>query len=338
MALYSLWSNWTTVFLVEERGLPPEAANLTLAWVPPVFANLGGLFGGWLALRWIGGGADVLAARRRVCRWSAAALLATAAVPFTSSAGTATALISWSFFWVTAMSVNVYAMPLDLFGAGRAAFAVSALTCAYGAMQTVFSPGAGALIDRHGFGPVCLGGALLPLGAAVLLHWRETRAPLPGGRGVTGAEERESPLADRARRPFTVRDARREDLPAIARIQGASPEAAQWDPAGYLAYECRVAERNGEVGGFIVVRPVAPGESEILNLAVAPALRRTGIAETLARDAIAERPGNLFLEVRESNHAARALYRKLGFAECGRRGEYYADPPDAAIVMRFQPC
>ncbi len=179
MTLYSLWSNWTTVYLVTARGLTEQAANRTLAWIPPVFANLGGLFGGWLALRWIRGEQaeqhDVLRARMRVNWWSSAILLATAAIPLMPSTSLATALISLSFFWVTAMSVNVYAMPLDIFGARRAALAVSTLTGAYGIMQTFVSPLVGALIDRYGFGPVCAGGAVLPLAAAGVLEWMTVR-------------------------------------------------------------------------------------------------------------------------------------------------------------------
>ena len=170
MTLYSLWSNWTTLYLVEDHGLTQQAANRTLAWIPPVFANLGGLFGGWLALRWIRRGTPVLAARMRVNWWSAGALLATAAIPLMPSTGLATALICFSFFWVTAMSVNVYAMPLDIFGAKRAALAVSMLTGAYGVMQTFVSPLIGAAVDHYGFGVVCAAGSALPLAAVVVLR------------------------------------------------------------------------------------------------------------------------------------------------------------------------
>jgi hypothetical protein len=68
-------------------------------------------------------------------------------------------------------------VPLDLWGAGRAAFAVSTLTAAYGATQAVFSPLAGRVNDRWGFAPVCAVTAVLPLAGYVLL--RLTR-PAPG--------------------------------------------------------------------------------------------------------------------------------------------------------------
>lgn len=162
MTVYTLWSNWTTVYLVEERGLR-LADTASLAWWPPVFFNLGGLLGGWLSLRWIRRGTRPLTARLRACLVSAAALLATATVPLMPSAGWAIAAICLSAFWSSSMSVNLYTMPLDVYGAARAAFAVSMLTSAYGAMQAVFSPLAGKMIDRYGFQPVCLLVAILPL-------------------------------------------------------------------------------------------------------------------------------------------------------------------------------
>jgi ACS family hexuronate transporter-like MFS transporter len=162
MTVYTLWSNWTTVYLVQERGLR-LAATASLAWWPPLFFNLGGLAGGWLSMRWIRAGTAPLAARLRACLLSAVALVATAVVPLMPSAGWAIAAICLSAFWSSSMSVNLYTMPLDVYGAARAAFAVSMLTSAYGAMQAVFSPLAGKMIDHYGFQPVCLLVAVLPL-------------------------------------------------------------------------------------------------------------------------------------------------------------------------------
>jgi len=169
MTVYTLWTNWTTVYLVEARGMR-LAQTASLAWWPPLFFNLGGLAGGWLSLRWVRRGAAPMAARRRACLVSAVALLATAAVPFAPSVGWAMAAICASAFWSSAYSVNLYTMPIDLYGAARAAFAVSMLTSAYGAMQALFSPVAGRLIDRYGFEPVCLLVAGLPLLGWGVLH------------------------------------------------------------------------------------------------------------------------------------------------------------------------
>ncbi|HVX67400.1 MAG TPA: MFS transporter, partial [Bryobacteraceae bacterium] len=172
MTVYTLWSNWTTVYLVESHGLA-LAATAGYAAVPPLFFNLGGLAGGWLSLRSMRAGVPALTARLRVCVLSALAMLATAAVPLAPGPAAATAAICFSAFWAAAMSVNLYTMPLDVWGSGRAAFAVSMLTGAYGAMQAAFSPAAGALIDRVGFAPVCVAVAALPLAACAVLRRAE---------------------------------------------------------------------------------------------------------------------------------------------------------------------
>jgi ribosomal-protein-alanine N-acetyltransferase len=129
-----------------------------------------------------------------------------------------------------------------------------------------------------------------------------------------------------------IRQASPDDLPAIAAIQQASPEASSWAP---LDYTCDVAVEDGRVAGFIVTRTIAPDESEILNLAVDPYYRRRGIAKALVRHAVGRTPGRWFLEVRESNVSALQLYMSLGFLSAGRRQKYYNHPPESAIVMSF---
>ncbi len=170
MTVYSLWVNWTTIYFVRVFGMSQDDANRQLVWIPNLVASLGGVFGGWLSLRWIGGGMEVIRARLRVILLGALALLSTALLPAMPSPGWATAVICFSYFSCVAASVNIYAMPLDLFGAGRAAFGVSTLTAAYGLMQAFFSPLAGAIIDRHGFPPVCILVAALPLASWALIR------------------------------------------------------------------------------------------------------------------------------------------------------------------------
>ena len=128
-----------------------------------------------------------------------------------------------------------------------------------------------------------------------------------------------------------IRSATHEDLSAIAAIQG----DFGWPPEKYLECDCRVALTNGHVSGFLVSRQTAPGEREILNLAVDPALRRRGIAKNLMQDELSRFRGSWFLEVRESNRAAIKLYCSMGFREAGRRAEYYSAPLESAIVMSF---
>jgi ribosomal-protein-alanine N-acetyltransferase len=134
---------------------------------------------------------------------------------------------------------------------------------------------------------------------------------------------------------MTIRPAHPGDLPAIVRIQAASPEAAQWAPVSYLECECLVVDdERHEVLGFLVIREIAPDEHEILNLAVAPAARRRGVARLLLKRAL-ERSGAWFLEVRQSNLPAIQLYESAGFERVGKRENYYRDPPGSAIVMKF---
>ena len=169
MLAYSLWVNWTTVFLVRVHHMPQHLANTQFAWIPPVFASAGGLFGGWLAMRWYDG-KNIIRARMKAILTSALVLLATALVPLASSAGLATALICLSFFACVLGSVNIYSLPLDIFGSSRAAFAVSGLTSVYGLLQGVFSSIAGRVVDAQGFAPLCIAVALCPLGAWLVLR------------------------------------------------------------------------------------------------------------------------------------------------------------------------
>lgn len=103
--------------------------------------------------------------------------------------------------------------------------------------------------------------------------------------------------------------------------------------------------KSHEPKGFVLVR-MAADEAEILTIAVSRSARGLGLGrrlmEAIMRDLYADRIINLFLEVDETNRAALALYRSLGFAEVGERQSYYtvesernkADNRHRALVMR----
>jgi len=135
-----------------------------------------------------------------------------------------------------------------------------------------------------------------------------------------------------------IRRAEASDLPAVAAIQQASPGAAHWNVADYLDHDFLVAVSENRVVGFLVARTVAPGESEILNLAVAAESRRKGVARALLDRALHSCPGEVFLEVRESNEVAREFYKSLGFIELSKRAGYYESPSETAVVMKFHSC
>jgi predicted MFS family arabinose efflux permease len=60
-----------------------------------------------------------------------------------------------------------------VFPAERAAFAVSLLVSAYGAMQAVTSPLVGAVVDRYGYTPICVAASVMPLAAFAVLKWTD---------------------------------------------------------------------------------------------------------------------------------------------------------------------
>lgn len=168
MTLYSLWTNWSPTYLVQLGLKPQEAANYS--WIIPLWGYAGGFLGGSLSWRFIRQGADPVQARKRVCYWAAIGCLATALIPFFRSPAIATAGMSFSFFSVAAWSTNLYTLPVDMYGAARAGFAVSGLVCAFGVMQAIVSKPLGFSIEHYGFLPVCLAFAGLPLVAFALIR------------------------------------------------------------------------------------------------------------------------------------------------------------------------
>ena len=80
------------------------------------------------------------------------------------------------------------------------------------------------------------------------------------------------------------------------------------------------------------------GETDMMNLAVAPEARRQGTGRALVLalvDALTEKGSHsLMLEVRVSNTPARTLYESLGFSQVGRRPKYYVNPKEDALILR----
>jgi [ribosomal protein S18]-alanine N-acetyltransferase len=125
---------------------------------------------------------------------------------------------------------------------------------------------------------------------------------------------------------------------AVERLAFADPwRESDFADAVAAAVPFLVAELDGRVVGYTIGR-VAADEGEILNVGVHPESRRRGIARALVRtllDALgAAGARQVYLEVRESNAAARQLYAALGFGEVGRRARYYRRPVEDAVILR----
>ena len=172
MIPYSFWTNWTTVYFVDVHRLTMRQAAW-YAWIPPVFAAAGGFAGGWLSRLWMQRNVPAVSARFRVCVTASLLALASAAIPAAPNPAWGAVGISICWFAVAAFSVNMYSLPLDVFGGSRAGFAVSILTASAGAAGLLL-PLLGHLIDLHGYAPVTTIASVAPLAACALL-W-STRA------------------------------------------------------------------------------------------------------------------------------------------------------------------
>ncbi len=148
-----------------------------------------------------------------------------------------------------------------------------------------------------------------------------------------------------------IRPAAAGHIPAMLALERDSATASHWQREQYdtvfreasprrLALVIEAEGVNGEVGlqGFLVARAVA-GEWEIENIVVDEGFRRRGWGKRLLGEFIgmvrAEGAESIFLEVRESNLAARSFYQDSAFVESGRRKGYYSDPQEDAVVYRL---
>lgn len=98
------------------------------------------------------------------------------------------------------------------------------------------------------------------------------------------------------------------------------------------------------VQGFLVARSAHTSEWEIENVVVAASAQRLGLGAALLEAFLgrvrAEKPADgevcgVFLEVRESNVAARKLYEKSGLVIDRRREGYYSTPDESAIMYHL---
>lgn len=135
-----------------------------------------------------------------------------------------------------------------------------------------------------------------------------------------------------------------------AALTNACQGAAQWPAADYERLAEEATSRSNNVGRFCLLAEETPGEiagllaasivaeqAEVLNLAVVPEKRRRGLATALLAEVLrllsAAGARKVWLEVRESNQAAIAFYRRHGFEPLGRRRDYYQAPREDALIL-----
>jgi ribosomal-protein-alanine N-acetyltransferase len=142
------------------------------------------------------------------------------------------------------------------------------------------------------------------------------------------------------------RNGRPEDASFVVSLVGRAPSAAQWSTAqikeilkeetdSLVLHRLLVVEEEGMARGFIAGRMLPP-ECEIENVVVEASRKGYGFGSLLLKEFLEQARAagcdRAFLEVRESNRAARRLYEKWGFRVTGRRARYYENPQEDAVL------
>lgn len=144
-----------------------------------------------------------------------------------------------------------------------------------------------------------------------------------------------------------IRPATIADIPSIMRLEQQSATAGHWAEQQYrqavqnegVTRLVLIAEDSEAIPlAFLVAQHLAP-EWELENIVVEPTVRRNGLGKRLleALVAVAKKTDStaVFLEVRESNAAARTLYESTGFEPTGSRKSYYTNPSEDAVLYRL---
>ncbi len=142
----------------------------------------------------------------------------------------------------------------------------------------------------------------------------------------------------------SIRAMELEDLDAVQTIENAA-QLTPWSTSHFrdclnnANYLCQVATYDDDPVAFLILSRILD-ETHVLNVVVAPAWQRRGIARLMLEQAMNEARNDamtvMYLEVRESNSGAQSLYRELGFEVCGVRKNYYrkGDGHENAVLMQ----
>lgn len=141
---------------------------------------------------------------------------------------------------------------------------------------------------------------------------------------------------------FALRRLELDDLDAIEAIEQVS-YPAPWSRAMFVGELSKATARSlgavdadGDLIGYLVLSRYVDAW-HVMNVAIAPAHRRRGVASALLEQVFAETAEDArrgyTLEVRVSNTAAIALYERFGFRSSGVRRGYYTDNREDALIM-----
>lgn len=152
-----------------------------------------------------------------------------------------------------------------------------------------------------------------------------------------------TPATETSSRITQVRRLVYGDLPSVLSIERRS-FTTPWSLAMFVlelskpSGVCLAASDEEGLAGYLVCSRYAD-VWHLMNVAVDPGRRRTGIASDLLRRLLREiGPGaRLTLEVRTSNHGAIEMYRRFGFSIAGERRRYYQDTGEDALIMWLDP-
>jgi ribosomal-protein-alanine N-acetyltransferase len=143
---------------------------------------------------------------------------------------------------------------------------------------------------------------------------------------------------------MTIRQLEKMDFPRLLDIEQLT-QIAPWSELAFkrcweAGYPGWVKEKDENVVGYILLS-LAVGECHILNLCVHPDYQRQGLGHEMMEYGMQwakeQNAGIVYLEVRRSNKAAIALYRRMNFKLIGERKGYYATPKgneDALVFAR----
>jgi [ribosomal protein S18]-alanine N-acetyltransferase len=147
-------------------------------------------------------------------------------------------------------------------------------------------------------------------------------------------------------KPFILRAMAPDDIDEVIAVAAVLPGAPHWPRSSYEAIFASAASLQRiaivsrapghSLAGFVIAA-VLPPQAELESIAVAAQFQRQGVATglfaSLQVSLRARACSEILLEVRQSNHAAQALYRAIGFAQAARRPAYYSHPVEDAILM-----